>query len=232
MIVGSGLLARAFAPHAERLDGVCIYAAGVSNSSCVDATEFERDRVRLEKAIAELPPSMQIVYFSTCSVHDPWSQSKAYTRHKVEMENLVRTHTNHLVVRLPQIAGSTPNPHTLLNYLYNRIVRSERFELWQRATRNIIDVVDVANVVGDLLRNTPMQSATVNVANARSVPLPEIVSAFEAATGRKAVFHTVDRGGDFPIDVSPITESLQRCGVHFDDGYLNRTIERYYGRHR
>ncbi len=160
----------------------------------------------------------------------PWARERPYAQHKLEIEEIVRGRGDHLIVRLPQLAGNTPNPHTLLNYLYNRIVRSERFDLWQHATRNIIDVADAADIVIDLMRNTSMRADTVNVANSRNTALPEIVSALEAATGRTAVFNAVDRGGDFPIDVSRIADSLRRCNVNFDDGYLLRAINRHYGR--
>src|SRR6185437_5053251 len=142
MIVGSGLLARAFERRAGLLEGVCVYAAGVSNSACTDRTEFEHDRARLQRVMASLPDDMRLVYFSTCSICDPWARESPYAQHKLEVEEIVRGRRGHLIVRLPQLAGSTPNPHTLLNYLYNRIVRSERFDLSQHATRNIIDVAD------------------------------------------------------------------------------------------
>ncbi|MEP6939677.1 MAG: NAD-dependent epimerase/dehydratase family protein [Rudaea sp.] len=230
MIVGSGLLSRAFARHADALHGVCIYAAGVSNSACRDPAEFGRDRTRLETVLDKLPVDTRIVYFSTCSIGDPWSQENAYTQHKRELERIVRERGNDLVVRLPQVAGDTPNPHTLLNYLYNRIVRSERFDLWQRATRNIIDVADAARIIIDLLQKQDMQPDIVNVANSRNATMTQIVAALERATQRPAVFNLVDRGGDYPIDVSTIGDSLRSCGIYFDDAYLTRTIDKYYGR--
>lgn len=230
MIVGSGLLSRAFARHPGLPAGVCIYAAGVSNSACRDEREFDRDRVRLETVLAELPRESRIVYFSTCSIGDPWSQDNAYTQHKRKLEEIVRDRGNHLVVRLPQVAGETPNPHTLLNYLYNRIVRSERFDLWQRATRNIIDVADAADIVIDLLQNRDMPAAIVNVANSRNSPMTDIVAALEQATQRRAIFNVVDKGGDYPIDVGAIENALRRCAITFDGTYLARTVGRYYGR--
>src|SRR3954452_3643005 len=105
MIIGSGLIARAFAARESALDSICIYAAGVSNSTCRDALEFARERERLGAALAATATSNRFVYFSTCSIDDPWSASSAYVAHKVAMEVLVRGHDNHLIVRLPQIAG-------------------------------------------------------------------------------------------------------------------------------
>ena len=144
MIIGSGLLAHAFSSAFLQREDVCIYAAGVSNSSCTDAHEFARERQRLEDALRQAMHVDTFVYFGTCSVADPDSQNTPYVQHKLAMERLVQAHPQGLILRLPQVAGKTSNPHTLLNYLYARISRSEKFDLWSRAKRNIIDVAEVA----------------------------------------------------------------------------------------
>ena len=52
MIIGSGLLARAFGPRFTNSVTNCVYAAGVSNSRCSDQREFDREHDRLVKAMA------------------------------------------------------------------------------------------------------------------------------------------------------------------------------------
>ena len=94
---------------------------------------------------------MLFVYFSTCSIDDPSLQSNRYVSHKRELERLVRERDRYLVVRFPQVAGDTPNPHIILNYLYARISRSERFDLWRSASRNVIDLDDAVRIVHDLV---------------------------------------------------------------------------------
>jgi len=231
MIIGTGLIARAFIPHLQALAGACVYAAGVSNSSCTDSREFERERERLGAALASASPSGLFLYFSTCSVDDPAARETAYVRHKVAMEDLVRQHGRYLVVRLPQLAGSTPNPHTLLNHLYARIVRSERFAVWRGATRNIIDVDDAARIVTDLVVSENASGETVNVANSRSYGILEIVGTMERVLGQQAIFDIIDRGGSYAIDIDRIHAALHRCGIAFPDDYLHRVIRKYYGRH-
>ena len=228
-IVGSGLLAKAFTAHLPHLSDITIYAAGVSNSSCKDAPEFDRDTQRLHHTIQQTTPSTLFVYFSTCSVMDPWSQTCAYPIHKKKLEDLVRTLDRSLIVRLPQVAGNTPNPHTILNYLFSHIVRSERFDLWRNTTRNIIDVDDVARIVVDFVRNEYAGQETINVANPENSTMFEIVSALEIATRRRAIYNCIDRGGDYRIDISRIIDSAKRCGVGFGNEYLLRTVIKYYG---
>jgi nucleoside-diphosphate-sugar epimerase len=227
MIVGSGLIANAFIQYTSVLDDVCIYAAGVSNSSCLDEDEFARERQRLQLAIGNAGRRV-FVYFSTCSIDDPWSRTTRYVAHKRDMESLVRAHAPFLIVRLPQVAGRTPNPHTLLNHLYARIRRSERFDLWHRASRNVINVDDVASLAVDLLLHERARSETINIANPNNSTMTEIVRTLEHITQRRAICNLLDRGGEYMIDTSRIEASIQRCKIRFDETYLLRTLTKFY----
>lgn len=228
MLIGSGLLASAFAKTLSHRDDVCIYAAGVSNSSCVDQSEFDRERVRLGEALKCAHSDQLFVYFGTCSVADPEARDTHYVLHKLAMEKLVSAHQNHLIIRLPQVAGSTPNPHTLLNYLHARISRSEAFQLWSKARRNIIDVDDVVAISRKLFESSDRQTRVFNVANTHSYSMPEIVHAMEQAVGKAAVFNSVERGTGYDIDTSGILPILPRANVDFGPDYLQRVVSKYY----
>jgi len=145
------------------------------------------------------------------------------------MERLVAQRARHLVLRLPQLAGNTPNPHTLLNYFYARIVRSERFSIWSGATRNIIDVDDVAAIVTDLVVTENACGEIINVANPRSYAVPDIVRSIEQVVGHKAVFDIIERGKGYTIDTDRIQAASHRCGLSFAEDYLVRVIRKYYG---
>jgi nucleoside-diphosphate-sugar epimerase len=145
------------------------------------------------------------------------------------MEQLVRQRERHLVLRLPQLAGYTPNPHTLLNHLYARIVRSERFSIWSGATRNIIDVDHVARVVVELVVCEKVCGETINVANRHSYAIFEIVKSMEEVVGHPAIFDIIERGAGYTIDTDRIQAALHRCGLSFPEDYLLRVIRKYYG---
>ncbi len=228
MIIGSGLLAHGFAPCFADRDDVCVYAAGVSNSSCVDAAEFERERLRLQLALDNATDVNAFLYFSTCSVHDPCVFDTAYVKHKMDMEHIVSEHPKHMIIRLPQVAGRTVNPHTLLNYLFAKISRSESFHLWCRAKRNIIDIDDIVVIVGKLISDSLMRHMTVNVANSKNHSMMEIVKAMEAVVQKKAVYVEVERGDEYAIDVQQIHPFVQQAGVNFNDGYLEKVLGKYY----
>jgi nucleoside-diphosphate-sugar epimerase len=229
MIIGSGLLARTFAPEYSHRDDVCIYAAGVSNSNCKDAHEFERERQRLLAALKQAGRDTTFVYFGTCSVADPEACDTPYVQHKLAMEHLVSKHPRYLILRLPQVAGKTPNPHTLLNYLYARISRSESFNLWRNARRNIIDVDDVFAIARELLNDDKMRNVAVNIANPVSYSMPDIIQAVEYAVGKTAIYEIAERGSGYPINIDVIRPILDRIAVRFDEGYLKRLSRKYYG---
>jgi nucleoside-diphosphate-sugar epimerase len=230
MIIGSGLIAKAFAPYFAASPSIWIHAAGVSNSGCSDPREFERDRLRLVDALQAGANADAFVYFSTCSIMDPNASNSAYVRHKIEMERLVSEHPNFIVVRLPQVAGKTPNPHTLLNYLYAKVARSERFVIWKNATRNIIDIDDVACIIARLLKDNKSRRITINVASPVSYPIASIVAVMEKAVGKRALTEEVDDGAAYEIDTSQIRPIIDELGLSFDSIYLTRVIEKYYGK--
>lgn len=229
MIVGSGLLAQAFSDTFSRHTEICIYAAGVSNSSCKNASEFARERQRLSDALQEAHDVDAFVYFGTCSVDDPDARDTPYVQHKLAMERLVQAHPQGLILRLPQVAGKTSNPHTLLNYLYARVSRSERFDLWSKAKRNIIDVADVAAIAKYLIVDKSVRNTTINVANTINYPMQDIVHAMERVVGKQALFDVINRGSDYPINISRIIPTLKNAGVEFGNNYLDKVLGKYYG---
>jgi nucleoside-diphosphate-sugar epimerase len=145
------------------------------------------------------------------------------------MEQLVSGHDKFLIVRLPQVAGRTPNPHTLLNYLYARVSRSERVTVWTHATRNIIDIDDAVAIVVELIRDVNLRRTTVNVANPLNYSVLDIVAMMEKVVGKKAVTEMVERGAPYSIDTSVIASIVRNLKLQFDDRYLERVLRKYYG---
>lgn len=229
MIVGSGLLATAFAPAYAGRGEVVIYAAGVSNSSCTDPREFARERARVRAALEASREVKTFVYFSTCSILDPELANKPYVLHKDATEKLVRSHPGYLIVRLPQLAGRSPNPHTLLNHLHARISRSERFSIWANATRNIIDVDDVVKIARRIIDGHDLSRDTINIANIHNYAVTDIVSTMERICGKDAIYDAIDRGASYPVDVRRIVPILPDAGVEFGSSYLSNVLRKYYG---
>jgi hypothetical protein len=205
MIIGSGMIASGLVDRSD----VIQYAAGVSNSQCTDEEEFTRDKERLVKNLSR--PGL-FVYFSTCSEEDT-----PYVRHKRECEALIKR--VHLICRLPTVSGNTPNPHTLLNFLYAKISRSEKFDLYPDARRNIIDIVDVGTIVRMLLNRG--DRGIVNVAAPMDYSMREIVAAFEKHLGKKAIYKEHEGGSQTKIEA---VESM----IDWSGDYLGQILWKRY----
>lgn len=111
MIVGTGDIASILN---DRLNAI-FFASGVSNSQCTDPAEFEREKNKLNSyLLVNLACNRSVFYFGTISatiVNTP------YTKHKKEMEELVRNGSvNYNIIRLGNINWGT-NPNTFINYL-------------------------------------------------------------------------------------------------------------------
>ena len=229
MIIGSGLIARAFQPSYMDDDAVCIYAAGVSNSLCQNQLEFNRERSKL---ILELEKTTDIecfVYFSTCSIFDAKAIETPYVLHKLAMENLVmNNHPRSLILRLPQIAGNTSNPNTLLNFLYHHIARGESFNLWAKARRNILDIIDVVNIANHIIGDMSKRNIIVNIANSVSYSMVDVVQAMAITLDKPAIYNLIEYGSDYAIDISEIEPLLERAHVFFGKNYLTDVIGKYY----
>ena len=229
MIFGSGLLARAFGPQFANSATSCVYAAGVSNSNCSDQREFDRAQDRLMVAMGQHRSAELFLYFGTCSANGLLASTSPYVQHKIKMEKFVEEHPRYLILRLPQTAGKTEKPHTLLNYIFARIIRSERFRVWKNARRNIIDVDDVVRIAIGLALEEGVRRESINVANFLDSAMVDIVELMAKVVGKKAIYDCLDRGDAYPIDTRRIREVAPRCGVIFGPKYLEIVIRKYFG---
>lgn len=228
MIIGDGMLARSFRGADLVEEGVCFFASGVSNSKCESAEEFEREERLLLKSLDAYSGASQFVYFGTCSIYDNSSRAHPYVIHKSRMEQLVLQRSSGLVIRLPQVAGPNANPHTILSWLCASVRAGRPITIWEKATRNIIDVADVVTLSRLVLLSGPERFRVVNVANPKSYPVLEIVRCVETVIGARAVVHTVPEGSAYDIDISAIEPLIACSAIDFSSEYLLRTIRRYY----
>jgi nucleoside-diphosphate-sugar epimerase len=225
MIIGNGLIARAFKSYFDNDSDFIVFASGVSNSSETSLNEFNRERSLLLNAIAE---NKFLLYFSTCSLYDGELKNSPYVQHKKEMEALVSESRLFVIFRLPQLIGKTENQNTLTNYIFSHIVKGIKFCVWKKAQRNIIDIEDVANIVNYLIRHTNIHNSVINVACSFSISMPTLISIFEKVIGISAKYELIDSGVPYAIDVTRVLEVLPKLGINFDDDYIEKIIRKYY----
>lgn len=225
MIVGSGLLARAFHTRYAGADGVTIFASGVSNSLESDPSAFAREQRLLEQLLAG--EAIRFVYFGSCGVLNQ-EEMTPYMQHKKRMEELVLNHPGGLVLRLPQVIGNTRNPNTLTNFIHNKISGNETFSIWKKAERNLVDIDDIVAIGSAIIDDATYNKSFANIAANRSTQVLEIVRIFERVLQRKARYVVEDRGSELQIDSQYASTIAIQLGLNLGDGYVERVIRKYY----
>jgi len=119
MIIGHGDIARVL----KGRKGFIFFASGVSKSSEKRESEYQREIDLLMKQ----DKKKHLVYFSSLSI---FYRNTRYTKHKIQMEDLVRsTFRYYTIVRLGNITWGK-NPHTLINYFRNAAKEGKKFKIW------------------------------------------------------------------------------------------------------
>jgi glycosyltransferase involved in cell wall biosynthesis/nucleoside-diphosphate-sugar epimerase len=226
VVVGDGMMAKAFAAFAQE-PGVVIFASGVSDSTEISAAAFKREEELLRR-IREQHPGALLVYFGTCSVHDPDSRDTPYVAHKLRMESILENAPGPwLVLRLPLAIGPGHRGRTLARFLHQRIVRQEPFQIWGGATRYPIDVEDVVRIARRLIGERSNWNRRINIA-LQSFPVHEFVRAMEAVTGMRANFTLLPKGHHYALECPEVVRLADDLQLDFSPGYLERVLRKYY----
>ncbi len=228
MLIGKGMIARRFSDYADR-DDVVIFASGVSNSKETRPEPYARERRLVEETLQQTPDCL-FVYFSTASIADPTEQGSPYVKHKLDVEQLIVDQArNYLIIRASNVVGGPGNPHTILNFFIDRIRRGEPFNIWQYASRNIIDIDDVFDIVVSYITNPSAWNQTIIVANPQSISPLAIVQAIEQHTGQQAVYELLAKGSPFTLPADSVTNLRQTSSAAWQpDQYIARLLQKYY----
>jgi nucleoside-diphosphate-sugar epimerase len=144
MLIGNGLMSSAFADY-QYIDGIVIFAAGVSNSLEINEDPYKREKELLEKTIKE-NIDKTIVYFS--SVYQPDKRKELYMLHKSHMENIIESIARkYIILRLPQVIGHGGNSNILINYISDKLKRDEVIDVYENTYRSLIDVEDIEKII-------------------------------------------------------------------------------------
>ncbi len=144
MIVGNGLIADGFIRSQINFDNWVIFASGVSSSMDDNIDNFKREKDLLIKILKD-NNHLKFIYFSSVLVG---ISDKQYYKHKLEMENLVKSeHNNYIIFRTPQIVGPTGNKNNLFNFLQNKIKNNEVNIIYNEIERALIDIDDLVQLV-------------------------------------------------------------------------------------
>jgi len=204
MIIGNGLIASAI----KDIAGVTYFASGVSNSSEVRQSEFDREEALL-RTVTE-----PVVYFSTTPKND-----SPYMRHKRRMENIVRGFNQHTIVRVQYVCGNGGNSTNLFNYL-KRTIQARDFMQIYNANRALLDVDDLARIV-------PLLGyGTYTIAGIEPLPVVRIAEMIAANYGLSLNYTTVEVEEEQNQNSWYIEEVIKKLGIQ-KDGYTERVIRKY-----
>ncbi len=227
MVIGNGLVAKRFGLFNNK-GGFLLFASGVSNSKNNDNESYNREFNLFKESVLKYNDKV-IIYFSTWSIYDPQEKESPYVRHKLNIEDFIKTHIKkYHIFRVSNLAGISSNPNTILNYFFNHTKNDVNFDLWTNACRNIIDIDDAYLIIEHILNKNLFPNQVINIANPVNYPVKNIITAIEKFLNKKSNYMEIEKGTNFSIDTSTIQPIIQKLGIEFDDKYLMKLIHKYY----
>ncbi|MDQ2718412.1 MAG: hypothetical protein M3Z26_01435 [Bacteroidota bacterium] len=227
MVIGNGMIASRFIKYKNDDDRI-IFASGVSNSKDTVEQNFSREFELLDKTIKENQKKI-LVYFSTCSVEDEDLQTAPYVIHKKSIEKFIEQNSNnYYLFRISNLAGVSNNPYTLLNYFIFNILQNNVLSVWKNAYRNIIRIDDMYPIADYILQEKILLNTTINIANPENYSVPIIIALIEEHLHKKAIYHEIEKGDNYPIDISSIEPIIKNLNIRFTDDYLASLLKKYY----
>ena len=187
MVIGNGVIANRFIDYSLQ-SKYLIFAGSVNSSAIKDENIILEEEASLRNALSN-HPDITFVYFSTCSALDRDLAHTPYVQHKIRMENLIQELSkNFMILRLPQLLGLSDAKSSLVNYLFDAISTQKHFELWKDSQKNIIDIDDVHEIVGEILRRKICHNKIINIASTRQISVLELVRNIENFVGCSAKY--------------------------------------------
>jgi hypothetical protein len=128
MIIGNGSIAKVL----EDREDIVFFASGVSNSACIDETEY----IREFNLLKTVPLNSHIVYFSNLGIY---YKKDRYTRHKQEVEEYIRNnYKSYTIVRI-EVCEWVKTPTTILNVFKNQLKQGIE-PIVQNTTRYVLSL--------------------------------------------------------------------------------------------
>lgn len=219
MIIGNGQLAKAFQEKQLKHD-TCIFASGVSNSSCTDEKQFEREKNLLIDTLKN-NNDKKFVYFSSCALSASEYPKNDYYKHKAHMEEIIKNYSNnHYIFRIPQLFGDLILHKTLINFIYKSIEHNHKFNIYNKAYRYVIEINDVQKLVESYLDHDGC--LIVDLANPYRYKVLDIVQIFEKLLNKKAHYEVVQKEDKYTLDLTPLENFVKekKIDVDFGEEYL------------
>jgi hypothetical protein len=136
MIIGNGSIAKVLNDR----DDLVFFASGVSNSSCADEREYERE-FNLLKTV---PTDKHVVYFSNLGIY--YKQDR-YTQHKHDIEEYIRNnYKSYTIVRI-EVCEWVKTHNTILNVFKRQLAQGIE-PIIQDTTRYVLSLDEFKYWIG------------------------------------------------------------------------------------
>ena len=191
MIIGNGLVAKSFKREKKFFKNIIVFASGLANSKNINKKEFVREKKLLKKFLNI--KKKKLIYFSTLDIFR--KKKNAYTRHKINIENILKKKKNILIIRLPQLIGKSNNNHTIFNFLNFNLRINKKIKIFVNYYRNFIDVEDLIFYVKKLIKNK-INFNIINIYNKKSIKIVSLLKIFKKQGIIKNKIFTLDKTND------------------------------------
>ena len=225
MIVGNGLIAKAFKRSESDFDNYTIFASGVSSSSVEGENEFKREFDLISEHVNR---SNKFIYFSSIHLLDPSTKDSRYVKHKINIERFIeRNFREYIIYRLPIVVGNGGNINSLFNYLFRSIANNRHMNINSNSYRYILDVDDLVCIVKQTISE---KNKVKNLVFNDAYSILEIIKTFEKHLKLAAIYSCIDKGEWFEIESNLKDSSLKKCGIDIlsKQKYLDKTIIKHY----
>lgn len=224
MVVGTGQLAKVFESFQDK--ECLIFASGVSNSSCIDIKQFEREKNLLIETLKS-NDGKKFVYFSSCALSANDYPKNAYYQHKEAMEDIIKIYsTNYYIFRIPQLFGDLILHKTLINFIYKAIVHEHKLHVYDEAYRYVIEIHDVQKIVEMYVKNHT-SCVTVDIANTYRYKVLEIVKIFERLLDKEAHYDLISKDDHYTLDLTSMHNFINdfELKLGFGENYLMEKLK-------
>lgn len=228
MIIGNGLIARAFQASSFDFTRSVVFASGVSNSLTANESDFLREYKTIESIES---CELTVIYFSTLSIYDSSRNRSSYVAHKLRTENIIKKRfTNSIILRLPEVFGETRNPNTLHSFLYQEVRKGTRENIWP-VHRNIIDVEVIPAAAKNILESNKESIVTVNLACRHSYAAEYLYYCIESlVTGSEIPKPSPKDRLTLPNNGYPGVEN-KTVWIADDENYISSIVRKYNSFH-
>lgn len=118
MIIGNGNIAKVLKDREDLI----FFASGVSDSSCLDESKYNREF----KLLKTVDKNKHIVYFSNLGIY---YKNDRYTKHKIDIEKYIRDNFLYYTLIRIEVCEWVKNETTILNVFKRKIKTGEEIKV-------------------------------------------------------------------------------------------------------